>query len=183
MGKDAVSDALIDATLELLGEHGVNISVRQIAARAGVNHALIYRHFGSKQGVVSAALDTLTARVADVVTQGGSAVDAVLGERLPTARILAWLILQDADGLVPRHAASAALVGQADASAVCEEHSPELRAALAGCFTLGWALYSDYVVRSAKVSPDEARDVARRMIEDIVADRLPHPEDGSEPAA
>ena len=50
-GKAEVSDALVDATIDLIVERGLGISVREIAARAaGVNHGLVHLYFGGKPG-------------------------------------------------------------------------------------------------------------------------------------
>ena len=40
-----------------IAAHGVDgVSVRQIAAKAGVNHALVHRYFGAKDDMVAAIL-------------------------------------------------------------------------------------------------------------------------------
>jgi AcrR family transcriptional regulator len=51
--------ALLDATLEILTEQGVEFTLREAARRAGVNHRAVYRHFEDK-----------TALLAAVATQG-----------------------------------------------------------------------------------------------------------------
>lgn len=49
-GREAVRQALIEAAAELFSKYGVEaVSIRDIAARAKVNHGLIHRHFGSKE--------------------------------------------------------------------------------------------------------------------------------------
>lgn len=54
-GREEVSAALVDAAMQLFAERGVAaVSVREVAARAGVNHALVFRHFGSKDGLAEA---------------------------------------------------------------------------------------------------------------------------------
>lgn len=50
--------ALLDAARELFVERGFDATtVRDIAARAGVNQALLFRYFGSKDALFLAALD------------------------------------------------------------------------------------------------------------------------------
>jgi AcrR family transcriptional regulator len=54
---------ILQATLELLESEGLQrLTVRKIAAQAGVNLAAINYHFGSKEQVVFAALQTLRSR-------------------------------------------------------------------------------------------------------------------------
>ncbi|HTX68002.1 MAG TPA: helix-turn-helix domain-containing protein [Thermoleophilia bacterium] len=57
-GDSAVTRRVIlSAARELFAEHGVDgVSVRQIAAAAGVNHALVHRYFGTKDEMVAAIL-------------------------------------------------------------------------------------------------------------------------------
>jgi AcrR family transcriptional regulator len=56
--------ALIDAVIHLLAERSAaDISVRDAAARAGVNHGLVHRYFGSKDDLVRAAIRQTSALV------------------------------------------------------------------------------------------------------------------------
>lgn len=57
-GDSAVTrQVILAAARELFAAHGVDgVSVRQIAARAGVNHALVHRYFGTKDEMVAAIL-------------------------------------------------------------------------------------------------------------------------------
>ncbi len=55
---------ILEATRRRLVEHGyANLNVRDIAAEAGVNHALIGYHFHGKQPLVLAVLDEANARL------------------------------------------------------------------------------------------------------------------------
>lgn len=67
-GKASVRQALIAAASELFAERGPDdVSVRELAARAGVNHGLVHRHFGSKDGLLQATMQQLAAGVADSI--------------------------------------------------------------------------------------------------------------------
>ena len=67
---------MLTATRALVAERGPDgFSVREIAARAGVNHALVHRHFGTKADV----LEQMLAADAEAV------VAAVLESGLPTS--------------------------------------------------------------------------------------------------
>ncbi|KAA2266135.1 helix-turn-helix transcriptional regulator [Solihabitans fulvus] len=53
----ATRAALLDAAAELFGERGFDrTTVRDIAGRAGVNQALLFRYFGSKDALFAAAM-------------------------------------------------------------------------------------------------------------------------------
>lgn len=63
---DETRAALVDALIELLGERSVAaISVREVAAAAGVNHGLVHRYFGSKDALVRAAVEQISQQVYD----------------------------------------------------------------------------------------------------------------------
>lgn len=57
-GKVQVKKALIDAGIKLFSERGMNsVSVRDLAAEARVNHSLLFRHFGDKNGLITAVFE------------------------------------------------------------------------------------------------------------------------------
>ena len=77
-GRANVRKALISQAARLFAHRGVNsVSVRQLAQAAGVNHGLVHRHFGSKQGLLKAVMTKLAD---DVVLKMGSPEP---DERLP----------------------------------------------------------------------------------------------------
>ncbi|HOD16336.1 MAG TPA: TetR/AcrR family transcriptional regulator [Spirochaetota bacterium] len=71
-GRDDVVAAVIGAAGELFSRHGFDgVSVRDIAKRAGVNHGLIHRHFGSKENLRRQTLQYMAdAMLADVQDAG-----------------------------------------------------------------------------------------------------------------
>jgi AcrR family transcriptional regulator len=51
-------EALLSSAIELFAQRGpASVSVRDIARHAGVNQGLIYRHFGSKDGLLGEAIE------------------------------------------------------------------------------------------------------------------------------
>ena len=56
-GRDEVRSAVLTAASSLVAERGPDgFSVREVATRAGVNHALVHRHFGTKADVLEQML-------------------------------------------------------------------------------------------------------------------------------
>jgi AcrR family transcriptional regulator len=98
-GREQVCDALIDAAMELMALRGpAAVSVRQIAERARVNHALVFRHFGSKEGLVQAvwerAVEDFAGHAMAVPDyQSLMALTEALAESETTWRLLARAIL------------------------------------------------------------------------------------------
>ena len=59
-GRAAVEAALVEAACAMLAEFGPKVmTVRNVAARAGVNHGQVYHYFGGKEGLVRAAMRRL----------------------------------------------------------------------------------------------------------------------------
>lgn len=89
-GKASVKQALVSAATQLFAARGpAAVGVREIAREAGVNHGLVHRHFGSKQGLLRAVMT----RLADEQNSGlGDAAD----ERLVGLLSRAWTNANDA---------------------------------------------------------------------------------------
>lgn len=67
LGRDATVAAVEGAARKLFAERGyAGVSVRDIAAEAGVNHGLIHRHFGAKEGVLQAVLQGMFTDVGEL---------------------------------------------------------------------------------------------------------------------
>ncbi len=51
-------ETLLSSAVELFAQHGpATVSIRDIARHAGLNHGLLHRHFGSKQALVTEAIE------------------------------------------------------------------------------------------------------------------------------
>lgn len=91
-------DALIKATLESLAAGGLGaVSVRDVAARAGVSQGLIRHHFGSFGGLLNEAYRSVTARVDATLDE---AIAAALPD--PQSRMDAFLTASFSPAIVDR---------------------------------------------------------------------------------
>lgn len=97
--------ALIDATIEAIGEVGsLDVTVSQIAERAGVSAALAHHYFGGKEELFLATMRELLVRLGEAARQGlGRArtprdrISALIAacfsaDQFEPATIAAWLV-------------------------------------------------------------------------------------------
>jgi len=107
---------ILAAARELFAAHGVDgVSVRRVAAAAGVNHALVHRYFGTKNEMVAAillaegeAMSAMGRPEADPGTSLGALRD-VLTHALADGRTSLLLMLRaEIDGLAPESLAAGA---------------------------------------------------------------------------
>jgi AcrR family transcriptional regulator len=69
-GREEVMAAVLDAATALFATRGpASVSVRDIAAAASINHALVHRHFSSKQEVLRAVLEQTVQEVAAIAAE------------------------------------------------------------------------------------------------------------------
>jgi AcrR family transcriptional regulator len=80
-GRGTGRDALLRAAAEELLERGGVLEVGPVAARAGVSVGLIYRHFGSKNGLLAAVVGDFYVRFDAEVLDGDPAPGAGWAER------------------------------------------------------------------------------------------------------
>jgi AcrR family transcriptional regulator len=89
-GAGGTREAILDAAREHFAEHGFSdTSVRAVAARAGVDPALVHHYFGTKDGLFAAAMELPIdpAAVLPVLLEPG--LDG-LGERLVRFFLSVW---------------------------------------------------------------------------------------------
>lgn len=156
-GREDVIDAIIDATASLWEESGTaELSLRTIAARAGVNYGLVHRHFGTKAEVMRATMQRQFAGAYELIATAPTliqAIDLFLSVSSGAlARRLAWAVLQGA-------AAELRLSEDPFLERLCElaaqgsggqftAGSREARVLVGSVVTVmfGWRLYEPYVV-------------------------------------
>lgn len=74
MGAEETKERLIAAVARLLDRRSVaDLSVKEIAAAAGVNHGLVHRYFGSKENLVRESIARTNARISADIPRAGTA--------------------------------------------------------------------------------------------------------------
>jgi AcrR family transcriptional regulator len=150
-------DAVLDAAAELLVEVGPHAAtVRAIAERAGVNHALVHRYFGTKEDLVRAVLVREADRFESLLVEGmtpdltlGRLYHELAGRRI-FVRFLARTIL---DGLRPERLHQDRRLLQRMVEVVAEGErlrggglDPRMLLAGMSAMALGWCLFDEYLV-------------------------------------
>jgi AcrR family transcriptional regulator len=70
--------AVLDATLEILGEHGADaLTVSEVAARSGVHETSIYRRWGSREKVIIDALLSTSQELLPIPDTGSLRADLI----------------------------------------------------------------------------------------------------------
>jgi AcrR family transcriptional regulator len=101
--------AILAAARDLFARHGVDgVSVRQIAAAAGINHALVHRYFGTKDEMVAAimlgearALSEMARPEADPLTSLTSLAEAFRYLLSEGRTSLLLMMRAELDGMAP----------------------------------------------------------------------------------
>jgi TetR/AcrR family transcriptional regulator, repressor for neighboring sulfatase len=183
-GREQVIESIIDATLSLWSAKGpAEVSLRAIAARAGVNYGLVYRHFRTKEAVIRAAMDRVVARslmYTDDCTDLTDAVDSVLPRSTGAhARLLAWAILQYfVDDIMPAedpflHRLRDLAKADVPADTPDADTAAKVKAGSMLAMLYGWRLFEPYLVRGLqldKVGHDELDAQIRERMLKALAD-------------
>jgi AcrR family transcriptional regulator len=174
-GREQVRSAVLTATSALVAERGPDgFSVREIAARAGVNHALVHRHFGTKADVLEQMLAAdAEAVVAAVVESGlptsGEAGGDVVAELLDLLaarpsywRTLVHAVLDSPEAALPGTALTTELFSGLWRDGDDERAVPT---SVAGMTVLGWLIFGQFMTDATGADPEETR----RAVADQVA--------------
>lgn len=192
-GRERTTEAILDAAEKLFSQRGFTaVTVRDIAAEAGVSHALVHRYLGSKQDVYRAML----VRNEDAIRSAASdddelltAVSLMLREGLTSQRRYVRLIAHSAlhglsyERTSGRFAATERLVELAEAAAASEGDArdpdaldPRFVVASVVALFIGWIATDDWVLRAAglrDMSDDEIVDSLERIMLQLLRENLP----------
>ena len=180
-GREQVRTAVLTATSALVAERGPDgFSVREIAARAGVNHALVHRHFGTKADVLEQMLAAdAEAVVAAVVESGlptsgeaGSEVVAelldLLADRPSYWRTLVHAVLDSPEAALPGTASTTELF-----SGLWREGDDDraVPTSVAGMTVLGWLIFGQFMTDATGADPEETRRAVAEQVAALITVR------------
>jgi AcrR family transcriptional regulator len=176
--------AILVAARELFAARGVDgVSVRDIAAAAGVNHALVHRYFGAKADMVDAILASEAEAMSamgrtdlgdeESLKALGTALEYLLTERRTS---LLLMLRAEIDGLMPERLAGGAAAQPLGAlESWLEAHGsgqagaePRELAMVLGAAILGLAALQPMLAAGAGLGDDDPDEVRRRCIDVIV---------------
>lgn len=173
-------EAVLEAATDLFAERGPDsVSIREIAIAAGVNHALVHRHFGSKEALLKMTLSRLAegfAAASDPDAPGPSA-ETLLQPSFHIkayARMMAWAILV---GQNPRDLQNdfptihQAIERQSVPGNAQQARDTRIAVAISAATLLGWLLYEPFIVAAAGLDPEDQRSIVRRLDHPVAAPR------------
>lgn len=189
-GREEVMAAILDGATRLFAARGsAAVSVRDIAAEAGVNHGLVHRHFGSKQAVLRAVFERAAHEMAAVAADmtdpqaGMQRLFAASAEHEMYWRALARAIL---DGENPLTLQREFPTIQTLITRLEEEHqkprprkdspSPPFDARVVvgtlSALMLGWLVFEPYLLTATGFEPQDQkkmREQVVRMLQHMIA--------------
>lgn len=173
-GEQEVRAALLDAATELFGARGPShVTIREIAAEAGVNHGLVHHYFGSKDALLAAVLDRLATESAEeIAATDPSEVLYTAGSTTEQhGRILAHLLLEGRDPgeLQSGFPAIRALVARLRDAGFSTREARE-RAAGVTALVLGWHLFEPFLVEATRLDLTERS--RQRLLDDGIGRML-----------
>lgn len=182
-GRDQVRSAVLAATSDLVAERGPDrFSVREIAARAGVNHALVHRHFGTKADV----LEQMLARDAEAVvaavvesglpTSGPAGSDAVaelldlLADRPSYWRTLVHAVLDSPEVALPGTASTTELFSDLwRGSATDRDADRAVPTSVAGMTVLGWLIFGRFMTDATGADIEQTRQAVAEQVAALIS--------------
>jgi AcrR family transcriptional regulator len=186
-GREQSTAAILDAAESLFAERGFTaVTVRDIAAEAGVSHALVHRYLGSKEQVYRAMLLRRENVIRDAAPIEGGLLEAtrlMLREAVLNQRGYVRLIAHSAlhglsyDRTAGRFAATERLVELAGEVAAAEgdgrdPDAPDPRFVIASlvAMLIGWSAAREWILPAAGLPPmgeEEFADAFERIVVDM----------------
>jgi AcrR family transcriptional regulator len=181
---------LVDAATRLFRERPpADVSVREIAALAEVNHGLIHRHFGGKGGLVTAVLRGVFRETGVAVLENPRDLRVAVASGLAVMARERWVVDVLAHALLsgePIEGLPTASMMPAIRERLGERAGDELAGAVAAAeaATLGWFLFEPLIARGTGLDhlpADRRRALVADALARVLQASLPEGLDGLEP--
>jgi TetR/AcrR family transcriptional regulator, repressor for neighboring sulfatase len=166
------------AAAELFEQHSpTQVSLRAIAARAGVNYGLVHHYFKTKEAILANLLRRASATGAARLA-GSQTIDQALDQlvdvdlRSNYARMLAWAMLDETDPeqLVTASPAMAHFTAVIEDS-LAEHHDattdPKIVTAIAVSAVLGWQVFRPFITAAAELDDRDTQQVVAEVVAGI----------------
>ncbi len=176
-GKAEVKDAILDSAAKLFARRGVAaVSVRDIAAEAGVNHGLIHRHFGSKENLRLEVQNRLMEKINESIGEYGSYREAVAkGVRAMEENEEFWKVLARTflDGPLEGDVQSSfpfmrnmigLLSGEQKKGRVRDSIDPGILVAGGIALVFGLFVFEDYIIPATGLKDEQPDEIRNKII-------------------
>lgn len=179
-GKTAVMAAITDATAALVSERGAkSITLRDIAQKANVNHALIIRHFGSKEKLIRAVgISLVDEMIEETKERKESLLDILFGwdnRYSLNIRAIVRIMLDDpdADALVDAKPIIAKLLEWINEGKKEMRISPAVDSValvfVFACLVFGDELFGPYISKIMDIPESAYKELRPKIFETVVS--------------
>jgi AcrR family transcriptional regulator len=172
-------DAIVRSATRLFAERGpASVSLREVAADAGVNYGLIHQYVGSKDQLlrlVTRRMSEETARRYAAAPDAATALDGLLrpaGQPTDYIRMLTWAVLEGDDSreLLRSSPALAELTRQLRAEHPDDADQAPYVVAAGAALALGWRVFGSVLTGALDLDDEAGPELDARIAE--VAARL-----------
>lgn len=184
--RDRTTERILDAATQLFADSGPSeISVRDVAARAGVSHALVHRYFGSKDELVAATMERMAQRLKGAIEPADSAerllvnaFDVMLDDPTIPLMVIRNLAGRGRIESYPFPLASPILVRMISEGHALENKpspgafDPRVIVACLAAVAIGWAALEESLVTAGGMGAqdlEQARAEVRRLFAHVLA--------------
>ena len=171
-GAARVKNAVLAHAADLFAERGpAATSLRDIAARSGVNQGLIFRHIGNKEAVVAAVLDYVAEDLAAAL-EVGDTNDDLEAKVERSWKVIARALLDGFDvGQLQRRFPNVEALLDVAGVGGADDAEARIAAAHALAMQLGWRLFGPFL-RAATGLQDVPAEKMRRSLDARMAAML-----------
>jgi AcrR family transcriptional regulator len=177
---------ILAAARELFARHGVDgVSVRRIAAKAGVDHALVHRYFGTKSEMAAEIVRAEAQTLADMgrpeadLPTSLSVLTEAFEHLLTEGRTTMLLMIRaELDGLAPENMLGEPTLRpvrqladwlEREGSATAGEVDPRVAAMVLGAMVMGLVGMQPLLAAGAGLADEDPEDLRRRCVRAAVA--------------